>query len=203
MRKLTHIVIHCTATPASMDIGADRINEWHLTKGWSGIGYHFVVKRDGTVEDGRPIERAGAHVKGFNAESIGVALVGGVSDADHTKSENNFPDVQIVEALRFVHNLRKEHNIPIENVMGHKEVIAQITHGSPKDCPVYPMENFRTALNTLQGMEETTQPVVEPPKPEWNASNTTHAHAFTNGEVCFMAICDEATRDYLLAKLNS
>ena len=193
--------MHCTATPPSMDIGAEKINEWHLAKGWSGIGYHFVVKRDGTVEDGRPLEKAGAHVKGFNAESIGVALVGGVSEDDRTVSENNFPDKQIVEALRFVHNLRKEYDIPIENVMGHKEVIAQITHGSPKDCPVYPMENFRTALNTLKGMEELEQPETQ--KPDFRVSNTTCAHSFTDGERCFIAVCDEATRDFILEKLNS
>jgi N-acetylmuramoyl-L-alanine amidase len=79
MREITHIVMHCTATPGTADIGAAEVNRWHLQRGWSGIGYHFVIRRNGTVEAGRPIEKKGAHVAGFNAKSVGISLAGGVA----------------------------------------------------------------------------------------------------------------------------
>ena len=60
-RYIGEIFIHCSATPPSMDISADDIRDWHLARGWSDIGYHAVIKRDGTIEAGRSEDRAGAH----------------------------------------------------------------------------------------------------------------------------------------------
>lgn len=77
MREITRIIVHCSDTPASMDIGVDEIRKWHKEKGWSDIGYHFVIRRNGTIETGRPIEIPGAHVKGHNHDSIGICLIGG------------------------------------------------------------------------------------------------------------------------------
>ena len=71
-----YIVVHCTATPSDMDIGADDIDRWHKERGWLGIGYHRVIRRDGTVEHGRPIDTIGAHVRGANGNSVAIALVG-------------------------------------------------------------------------------------------------------------------------------
>ena len=79
------IAVHCSATPPDLDIGADEIRQWHKVQGWSDIGYHRVIKRDGTVENGRPLGQQGSHVAGYNDESLGVCLVGGVRrdpDAD-------------------------------------------------------------------------------------------------------------------------
>ena len=67
MREINSIVVHCSATPPSSDIVVNEIREWHVKeKNWSDVGYHFVVKRDGTIEDGRPVKRPGAHVKNHN-----------------------------------------------------------------------------------------------------------------------------------------
>ena len=73
IRKIDRIVVHCSATPASMDIGVGTIRGWHvLERGWSDVGDDFVITRDGEVQTGRPIERVGAHAKGFNKKSKGI-----------------------------------------------------------------------------------------------------------------------------------
>lgn len=86
------IVVHCAATKPTMDIGRKEIQMWHVQQGWLAIGYHFVIRRDGTVEEGRPHDVVGSHVKSRNADSIGICLVGGI-DAQG-RPEDNFTDAQ-------------------------------------------------------------------------------------------------------------
>ena len=82
MRDINRIIIHCSATPEGRDIDAATIRDWHVNGNkWSDIGYHYVIKLDGTIESGRPLDIAGAHVKGHNADSIGICYIGG-ADAD-------------------------------------------------------------------------------------------------------------------------
>lgn len=80
MRRIDEIAVHCAATPPSMDIGVEEIRAWHLDRRWSDIGYHFVIRRGGSIETGRPLVRPGAHVAGYNRHSIGVCLAGGVDE---------------------------------------------------------------------------------------------------------------------------
>ncbi len=82
MRSIKMIIVHASDTPKSMDIGVEKIRKWHtdpkpMGNGWSDIGYHYVIRRDGTQEDGRPLDQVGSHVRGFNSHSIGICLVGG------------------------------------------------------------------------------------------------------------------------------
>lgn len=93
--KITHLIVHCAYTPINMDIGVKEIDRWHKEKGWLGIGYHAVIRRDGTVEDGRPLEKTGAHVKNMNTVSKGITLIGGMS-ADKKHPEINYTDEQWV-----------------------------------------------------------------------------------------------------------
>ncbi|ABC29661.1 Negative regulator of beta-lactamase expression [Hahella chejuensis KCTC 2396] len=93
------VVVHCSATPASMDVDAETIRTWHKDKGWSDIGYHLVIKRDGTVQNGRDLMSVGAHVRGHNGDSVGVCLIGGVDDEE--VPEDNFTEAQ-KNALRTV-----------------------------------------------------------------------------------------------------
>lgn len=79
MRKINAIIVHSTATPAGRDVTVDEIRAWHRARGFSDIGYHFIVYRDGSVMPGRPIARPGAHCLNHNANTIGVCYVGGVS----------------------------------------------------------------------------------------------------------------------------
>jgi len=86
------IVVHCSATPPDLDIGVDEIRKWHKTRGWSDIGYHYAIRRNGLVEAGRSLDLQGAHVFGHNHESVGICLAGGVNkdgqpDANFTAAQ--------------------------------------------------------------------------------------------------------------------
>lgn len=78
MRKINEIIVHCTATPEGRDVSAAEVDRWHRQRGFRCIGYHYLVRLDGRVEAGRSEEEIGAHCKGHNAGSIGVAYVGGL-----------------------------------------------------------------------------------------------------------------------------
>jgi N-acetylmuramoyl-L-alanine amidase len=82
MREINKIILHCSATREGQDISTETIRGWHVNeRGWSDIGYHYVVLLDGTVDKARPVERQGAHVRGHNKGSIGICYIGGC-DAD-------------------------------------------------------------------------------------------------------------------------
>ena len=90
MRKIKKIIIHCTATPEGRDVSLKEVRQWHTKeRGWSDIGYHFLVLLDGSVEEGRPLERTGAHTKGHNWDSIGIAYVGGLDSEMNSKDTRN------------------------------------------------------------------------------------------------------------------
>lgn len=78
MRRITLLIVHCTATPEGRDYGAKDVDRWHRQRGFNMIGYHYLVRLDGTIERGRPEEMIGAHCTGHNAHSIGVCYVGGM-----------------------------------------------------------------------------------------------------------------------------
>ena len=91
--KTDTIVIHCSATPADMDIDAAKIKHWHtVDNGWDDIGYHYVIKRDGTLETGREEHRTGSHARQVNGTSIGICMIGGSDKSGGW--ENNFNDEQ-------------------------------------------------------------------------------------------------------------
>jgi len=123
-----------------MDIGADTIREWHVHgNGWNDIGYHYVIRRDGTVERGRPVEVAGAHTKGENLTSIGICLIGG-------RGHNGKPEVNYTAAQwRALHDtvvrLRARFGIKAGKVYGHNDF-------SSKACPCF---NVRTWAYGLCG----------------------------------------------------
>ena len=111
------IAVHCSATPAKMDIGAAEIRRWHRAKGWLDIGYHFVIRRDGTVETGRNITTPGAHVEGWNHCSVGVCLVGGVDEKGNP--ENNFTEAQFRSLYHQLQLLQAK--FPNAAVQGHRD----------------------------------------------------------------------------------
>ena len=90
MRKINKIIVHSTATPEGRDVSLEEVRQWHTKElGWSDIGYHFLVLLDGSVEEGRPLERTGAHTKGHNWDSIGIAYVGGLDSKMNAKDTRN------------------------------------------------------------------------------------------------------------------
>lgn len=97
-RETRYIVIHCSDTPGHLDVNANLIRDWHIKeRGWSDIGYHLVIRRDGTLELGRPQDTVGAGVVGHNAYSFHICLVGG--RGKDKGPENNFTPEQF-NALR-------------------------------------------------------------------------------------------------------
>ncbi len=146
-RKETNkIIIHCAATKPSMDIGVEEIRKWHIQKGFRNVGYHFVIKRDGTVETGRAEDEIGAHAYGNNADSLGICLVGGISDSG--QSEENYTDIQWSILRELVEDLLEKYSSDLE-VIGHNEV-------STKDCPCFDVKKWRVKHVASDGTSETS-----------------------------------------------
>lgn len=132
MRKLDTIIVHCTATrsgwmedsPTTEKV--DEVRRWHLDRGWSDIGYHYLIDRDGTIAPGRPIERSGAHTRGHNRRSVGVALFGGHGSSATDEFEENFTPEQEAALKNLVSDLMSNHGEM--KVAGHNEY-------STKACP--------------------------------------------------------------------
>ena len=117
MRQITRIIIHNTATPEGRDVTISEVRRWHIARGFKDVGYHFLIRLGGTVETGRPIEQVGAHVKGFNSDSIGIAYAGGC-DADMKPKDTRTVSQRC--ALRdLVAKLQKQ--FPNATVHGHNE----------------------------------------------------------------------------------
>lgn len=117
MRKITHVVVHCSATPPERDIGAAEIRTWHLARGWADIGYHWIIRRNGWRDKGRGEAVAGAHVEGWNQNSIGVCLVGGVNERGDP--EANFTPAQFATLAGLLSEILVRH--PRAKVCGHRD----------------------------------------------------------------------------------
>ncbi len=135
MRDLTTIIVHCSYTPPDMDIGAETITEWHVSeRGWDDIGYHYVIKRNGAIEDGRLIGTQGAHAYGHNADSIGVCLIGGMADQGEAP-DSNFTRWQWESLAELMDDLQMRHG-PLD-VIGHRDV------DDGKACPCFDVRAWR------------------------------------------------------------
>jgi N-acetylmuramoyl-L-alanine amidase len=109
MRPINRLVVHCSATPNGKEYHAADIDRWHKARGWDGIGYHFVIALDGSVEPGRPVETIGAHVEGHNRDSIGICLIG----------TDEFNSLQHTALARLLADLRKQY--PAAEICGHRD----------------------------------------------------------------------------------
>tara|TARA_R110000772_G_scaffold235704_1_gene347367 strand:- start:489 stop:911 length:423 start_codon:yes stop_codon:yes gene_type:complete len=131
MRKINKIIIHCSATPEGREVSVDTIREWHVKeRGWSDIGYHFVISLDGEIQEGRPIERTGAHTKGNNFDSIGICYIGGVDN--NLKPLDTRTDKQkesLEELLCYLKTLYGS-----SKIYGHMDF-------SNKECPSFDAKN--------------------------------------------------------------
>lgn len=130
-RAINVIVVHCADTPDTLDVGRKEIDAWHKAKGWNGIGYHYVVRRDGTIEVGRLETVVGAHVEGHNANSIGVCWVGRDKPAK--------PQYAAMVAL--LRDLLERYDLGVSCVFGHRE----LNHG--KTCPNLDLAALRKELS--------------------------------------------------------
>lgn len=132
MRQIDKIIVHCSATPEGRDFTVKDIDRVHKDRGFQCIGYHFVVYRDGSVHQGRPVEQMGAHCIGHNASSIGVCYIGGL--ARDCKTPKDTRTAAQRKALRqLVEDLKK--SFPGATVHGHNEF-------ANKACPCFPISEL-------------------------------------------------------------
>ncbi len=128
MQEVRYIVVHCTGTPLSQRVSVSDIDSWHKAQGWSGIGYHWYIDRDGHIFPGRPETQAGAHVVGFNNHSIGVCYEGGINEKgqdDDTRTEK-----QKIALLFVLKDLKKSY--PKAIILGHRDF-----PNVHKSCPCF------------------------------------------------------------------
>lgn len=143
MRSIDLIVVHCSATQPSDRFDASSIDEWHRAAGWLGNGYHYVITAAGEIQSHqsghrcRPLDEPGAHVKGYNAHSIGICMIGGVDEEGN--STDNFTPQQFVALDDLIKALTPI--FPKARVLGHRDVIEE-TGGTPKDCPCFDVQEF-------------------------------------------------------------
>ena len=138
MRAIKKIIVHCADTPDERDDRAADIKRWHTEeRGWSDIGYHYVVDLDGTIEPGRPIEKAGAHCTGHNADSIGVCYIGGCDKKMQPKDTRT--DAQKASLLLLLKYLVAKY--PGVTIYGHRDF-------TNKSCPSFDAKKEYEELTT-------------------------------------------------------
>lgn len=130
-KETKHVIVHCAATKPSMDVGVREIRQWHKERGFLDIGYHFVIRRNGTIEDGRDVNQVGAHTVGQNETSVGVCLVGGVDDK--LQPHANFTPQQMATLRKLLGDLKVL--FPQAVVKGHRDFAA-------KACPSFDVKRW-------------------------------------------------------------
>jgi N-acetylmuramoyl-L-alanine amidase len=130
-RLINEIIVHCTATPEGRDVSVSTIRSWHVAKGWSDIGYHYVVQRDGAIEAGRPEAKIGAHVEGHNTGTLGIVYVGGVATDGKTPKDTR-TDAQKWALKDLCLSLASKYPA-IKKVTGHNQYAA-------KACPSFDVQ---------------------------------------------------------------
>ena len=126
MRLINEIIIHCSDTPEGRDTSLEEIRSWHIARGFSDIGYHYVIHIDGSVGVGRSLDKIGAHCYGHNRNSVGICYIGG-----RTKDNKSIKDTRTleqIESLKSLVNSLKTCLPTINKVSGHYEY-------STKTCP--------------------------------------------------------------------
>jgi len=114
-RKIDKIIIHHSASPVSTTV--DQIDKWHKARGWRGIGYHYVILADGSVEEGRPINKRGAHTLNHNSHSIGICITGNFEDY-------HCPKPRFDKLMAFVTELLDKYKLGWSEVHYHREFAA-------------------------------------------------------------------------------
>jgi N-acetylmuramoyl-L-alanine amidase len=131
MRELNRIIIHATATLGDKrgDVDVDTVRRWHVDgNGWADVGYHFLIRQDGTIERGRELNVQGAHAKGHNRDSVGVAFCGGIGVTSREPEDTRTPEQR--KSLKWLVTGLCYFFPTIVEVIGHRDV-------SRKACPCF------------------------------------------------------------------
>lgn len=149
-KDVKYIVVHCTASKEGVDLNIDDIDQMHKRRGFSMVGYHKLIKLDGTVEDGRPLDVWGAHVRGYNDKSIGIAYVGGLDSKG--KAKDTRTEVQIASMVILLQDLKNQ--FPDAEVLGHRDLSPDLDgdgvvekHEWMKECPCFDIRKEHPWLN--------------------------------------------------------
>lgn len=126
-RYINEIIVHCSATPEGKDFTVDDIKKWHLARGFSDIGYHYVIYRDGTIHKGRDESKIGAHCTGHNSYSIGICYIGGCA-ADGKTPKDTRTDKQKASLLSLLRELKRKY--PKASIHSHRDY-------ANKACPSF------------------------------------------------------------------
>lgn len=138
--KTTALFVHAADTPSTMDIGWKEIHQWHVKdNGWAAIGYHVVIRRDGTIEAGRPLDAVGAHVASRNSDSIGICLIGGKGKFSGMDPEAHYTKDQLVSLVAVLKDLQAQY--PGTEVLGHRNA------DPGKQCPSFDVLNWWKTVN--------------------------------------------------------
>jgi N-acetylmuramoyl-L-alanine amidase len=127
MREINEIIIHCAATPEGKNFTVEDINKWHKDRGFTSIGYHYVIYLDGSIHKGRDIEKTGAHCVNHNAKSIGICYIGGI-DKDGKTPKDTRTAQQKESLLSLLKELKLKY--PKAKICGHNEF-------AKKACPSF------------------------------------------------------------------
>lgn len=141
MNAPEYIILHTLAFDGEADI--ERVRRWHLDRGWNDVGYHYLIRRNGTFQFGRDEDTEGAHAMGYNNRSIGIAFEG---HGDHEM----WTLPQLLCAFKICDRLTDEYGIPPHNILGHRET------GAKKTCPgtKIDMDAFRALFFMLLPEDE-------------------------------------------------
>lgn len=141
MRNIKYIIVHCSATAEGKGFKEKDIDKWHRQRGFTCIGYHYVVDLDGKIEVGRPESQIGAQCKGYNSVSIGVCYVGGVAKDGKTPKDTRTAE-QKDSLRRLLIELKRKY--PNAVICGHRDMSPDKNHDGKieqwewmKACPSF------------------------------------------------------------------
>ena len=126
-RTIKELIVHCSATPEGKDYSVDTIRQWHLQRGFSDIGYHYIIYRDGSIHIGRDESIIGAHCTGHNTNSIGVCYIGGCASDGKTPKDTRTTE-QKQSLVKLLKELKTKY--PQASIHGHRDF-------SSKACPSF------------------------------------------------------------------
>lgn len=138
MRTINKIILHSTATKEGKDYNSNDIRQWHINRGWTDIGYHYVIKLDGTIQEGRDIRQFGAHTKNHNYNSIGIVYVGGVDNELKPKDTRTIEQKESLYQL--IDELLMAYDLDIDDVYCHYQLGKTL-------CPSFKIETFKEEYN--------------------------------------------------------
>lgn len=132
MRDIHTIIFHCSASDDKSHDDIEVIRKWHLARGFTDVGYHYFIKKDGTIQTGRDLDKIGAHVSGYNTGTVGVCFAGC----------NDFT----FEQMRAIHEVISK----IEKAVGKKlNLRSHRDYTSAKTCPNFNLQDFLQGKLTI------------------------------------------------------